>query len=128
MEYRKTLCFHSNVIAASRLTCTRRNASQSIPPDPSHDSLRIDSSLDTSEQPLLSSQLSRSAVAKRSKHHENIRPTIPVAIVPAQLLEPKAEDAMFDAWLNLSQREKATVFVMVRISAMTGNREEGKSA
>jgi len=30
-----------------------------------------------------------------------------------------ALEARFDAWLNLSQREKATVFVMVRMRAMT---------
>jgi hypothetical protein len=34
----------------------------------------------------------------------------------------KAEPAKVDAWLNLSQREKATVLVMVRTRAMTGGR------
>jgi len=29
-----------------------------------------------------------------------------------------ALDAIFDAWLNLSQRENASVFVMVRTRAM----------
>lgn len=31
-----------------------------------------------------------------------------------------ALDAIFDAWLNLSHREKASVFVMVSTNAITG--------
>lgn len=41
-----------------------------------------------------------------------------LAILPARLPEYNALPAMFDAWLNLSQREKARVFVMVRARAI----------
>lgn len=40
------------------------------------------------------------------------------ARLPARLPPEKAEPARFDAWLNLSQREKASVFMTVRMSAM----------
>lgn len=36
------------------------------------------------------------------------------------MLPPKALPAMLDAWLNLSHREKARVFIMVSTRAMTG--------
>lgn len=42
-----------------------------------------------------------------------------VAMLPARLPLPKAEPARFDAWLNLSHREKARVFMMVKTRAMT---------
>ena len=38
-------------------------------------------------------------------------------------LDWNALDARFEAWLNRSQREKATVFVMVRIRATTTFRQ-----
>lgn len=41
------------------------------------------------------------------------------AMFPARLPPEKAEPAMFEAWLNLSQREKARVFIIVSTSAMT---------
>jgi len=41
------------------------------------------------------------------------------ANVPAILPVEKADPARFDAWLNLSAREKAREFMMVRTSAMT---------
>ena len=47
-----------------------------------------------------------------------MRPTIPVAMDPARLLEYRAEPARLDAWLNLSHREKARLFVMLRTSAI----------
>ena len=43
---------------------------------------------------------------------------MPVAMVPARLLEDRAEPARLEAWLNLSQREKASELVMVRTRAM----------
>lgn len=42
-----------------------------------------------------------------------------LAMLPARLLVPKALPARLEAWLNLSQREKARVFIMVRTRAMT---------
>lgn len=38
---------------------------------------------------------------------------------PARLPPENAEPARFEAWLNLSQREKASVFIIVSTSAMT---------
>jgi predicted dienelactone hydrolase len=43
---------------------------------------------------------------------------MPVAIVPARLDDDKAEPARLEAWLNLSQREKARELVTVRTRAM----------
>jgi hypothetical protein len=40
-------------------------------------------------------------------------------MLPARLPPLKALPAMFEAWLNLSHREKARVFIMVRTRAMT---------
>jgi antitoxin (DNA-binding transcriptional repressor) of toxin-antitoxin stability system len=48
----------------------------------------------------------------------NRRPTILLAILPARLPEYRALPAIFEAWLNLSQREKARVFVTVRTRAI----------
>lgn len=42
-----------------------------------------------------------------------------LAMLPAKFPVLKAEPARFEAWLNLSQREKASVFMTVRTSAMT---------
>lgn len=50
---------------------------------------------------------------------ENHRPTMFDARLPARLPPEKAEPARFEAWLNLSQREKARVFIIVSTSAMT---------
>jgi hypothetical protein len=44
---------------------------------------------------------------------------MPVATVPARFPVLNAVPARFDAWLNLSHLEKASVFVMVNTSAMT---------
>lgn len=41
-----------------------------------------------------------------------------VARVPARFVVPKALPARLEAWLNLSQREKASVFMTVRTRAM----------
>lgn len=41
-----------------------------------------------------------------------------LAMFPARLLEYSADPARLDAWLNLSQREKATLLVMVRTRAI----------
>lgn len=54
-----------------------------------------------------------------SQLRENQRPTMLLAMLPARLLVPKALPARLEAWLNLSQREKARVFIMVRTRAMT---------
>lgn len=52
-------------------------------------------------------------------HRVNILLNIPPAIFLANPPEYNALDAKFDAWLNLSHLENATVLVIVRISAMT---------
>lgn len=44
--------------------------------------------------------------------------TMPEATVPARLPVEKADPARFDAWLNLSHLEKASVFVIVKIRAI----------
>ena len=44
---------------------------------------------------------------------------MPLATLRAMPLDWKALEARLDAWLNRSHREKATVFVMVRIRATT---------
>src|SRR3569833_1273812 len=49
---------------------------------------------------------------------EKNRPIMPVAMVPARLLEYRALPAKLEAWLNLSQREKARELVMVSTRAM----------
>ncbi len=49
-----------------------------------------------------------------------------VAMLPAMLLLLKADPARFDAWLNLSHREKARVLVIVKTRAIA--REEAQSA
>ena len=54
---------------------------------------------------------------------ENHRPTIFDAMLPARLPPEKAEPARFDAWLNLSQREKARVFMIVKMSAIAWPRQ-----
>jgi hypothetical protein len=57
----------------------------------------------------------------RNKPQERLNSllNIPPAIFLASPLEYMALEARLDAWLNLSQREKATVFVMVRMRAIT---------
>lgn len=47
---------------------------------------------------------------------------MPVATVPARFPVLNAVPARFDAWLNLSHLEKASVFVMVNTSAMTSRK------
>lgn len=42
-----------------------------------------------------------------------------LAMLPARLLVLNALPAIFEAWLNLSQRENASVFMMVRTRAIT---------
>ena len=42
-----------------------------------------------------------------------------LARLPARFVLLNALPARFDAWLNLSHREKASVFMMVRTRAMT---------
>jgi len=44
---------------------------------------------------------------------------MPVATVPARFPVENAVPARFDAWLNLSHLENASVFVMVNTSAIT---------
>lgn len=44
---------------------------------------------------------------------------MPEAIVPARPPVDSAEPAKFDAWPNLSHLEKASVFVTVKLSAIT---------
>ena len=57
-----------------------------------------------------------------------MRPTMLLARLPAKLLEYRALPARFDAWLNLSQREKARVLVTVRTRAMaTAAREHTRN-
>ena len=51
----------------------------------------------------------------------NIRLNIPPAKLLAIPPEYMALEARLDAWLNLSHREKARVFVIVRTSAMTAD-------
>lgn len=41
-----------------------------------------------------------------------------LAMLPARLVEEKALPARLEAWLNLSQREKAKALVMVNTSAI----------
>ena len=43
-----------------------------------------------------------------------------LAMLPARLPVPKAVPAMLEALLNLSHREKARVFMIVRTRAITG--------
>lgn len=43
---------------------------------------------------------------------------MPLAIFPANPLAEKAPPAMFEAWLNLSQREKARELVIVSAMAI----------
>ena len=45
-----------------------------------------------------------------------------LAMLPARLPPYNALPAMLDAWLNLSQREKANVLVTVRTSAIAKRR------
>lgn len=45
-----------------------------------------------------------------------------LAMLPARLPVPKALPARLEAWLNLSQREKARVFIIVRTRAMTSEK------
>ena len=57
-------------------------------------------------------------LSQPGSYRRNKRPTMPVAIVPARLLDDRAEPARLDAWLNLSQREKARELVIVRTRAI----------
>jgi hypothetical protein len=50
---------------------------------------------------------------------ENQLLTMLLAMLPARLPVPKALPAMLEALLNLSHREKARVFMIVRTRAMT---------
>lgn len=47
-----------------------------------------------------------------------------LAMLPARFVVPSALPAKLEAWLNLSQREKASVFIIVRTSAMTAARKK----
>ena len=49
-----------------------------------------------------------------------------LAMLPARFVEPSALPAKLEAWLNLSQREKARVFITVRTSAMTAGKRKKK--
>ena len=61
----------------------------------------------------------------RFRLYLNILPIILVAMLPARLPEDNALPAMFEAWLNLSQRENARELVTVRTSAIaTGRRDK----
>lgn len=51
-------------------------------------------------------------------YREKSLPNTPPATLLANPPPYMALDAIFDAWLNLSQRENASVFVMVRTRAM----------
>ncbi|TPX11409.1 uncharacterized protein E0L32_007828 [Thyridium curvatum] len=53
-----------------------------------------------------------------SPEREKNRPIMPVAMEPAMLPVEKALPARFEAWLNLSHREKARELVMVRARAI----------
>lgn len=53
-------------------------------------------------------------------HREKNLPSIPVAKLLAMPPESIADPARFDACPNLSHREKARVFVIVRLRAITG--------
>ncbi len=66
----------------------------------------------------------RATVAK-CFHREKNLPTMLLAMFPAMLLLLKAVPARFDAWLNLSHREKARVLVMVKTSAIARRRKHG---
>lgn len=48
----------------------------------------------------------------------NMRLTKLLAMLPAKLVDPKAPPAKFDAWLNLSHRENASVLMIVRANAI----------
>lgn len=52
---------------------------------------------------------------------------MPLAMFPAMPVAEKAPPAMLDAWLNLSQRENAREFVIVRASAIAIITEESAS-
>ena len=51
-------------------------------------------------------------------HLPKILPTILLAMFPARPEEPNALPARFEAWLNLSHREKARLLVMVKTRAI----------
>ena len=50
---------------------------------------------------------------------EKKRPTMLLAMLPAKFVLPNALPAKFDAWLNLSHRENARVFMTDNTNAMT---------
>lgn len=68
--------------------------------------------------PSIASHLGLDFAGREETSHLNKRPTILLARLLATPDPPKALFAMLEAWLNLSQREKAIVFVIVRTSAM----------
>lgn len=51
-------------------------------------------------------------------HLEKNLPIILLAMLPARLVPLNALPARLEAWLNLSHREKASVLVIVKTSAM----------
>lgn len=63
------------------------------------------------------------------KNTQPLPPNTRLNIPPARLLamppEYMALDARLEAWLNLSQREKARVFVIVKVSAIAVGSEGG---
>lgn len=52
---------------------------------------------------------------------------MPLAILPARPVVEKALPAMLDAWLNLSQREKARELVMVRAIAIADHKNSQRA-
>ena len=62
----------------------------------------------------------------RFRLYLNSLPIILVAMLPARLPEDNALPAMFEAWLNLSQRENARELVTVRTSAIAKGRRGDK--
>ena len=60
----------------------------------------------------------------RFRLYLNNLPIILVAMLPARLPEDNALPAMFEAWLNLSQRENARELVTVRTSAIATGKEK----
>ncbi len=69
------------------------------------------------------SQFYRSTAACSPFHLEKNLPTMLLAMLPARFPPLKALPAMFDAWLNLSHREKASELVMVKTRAMARRNE-----
>lgn len=46
-----------------------------------------------------------------------------LAMLPAKFVVPRALPARLEAWLNLSHREKASVFIIVSTRAITMNHD-----